>query len=44
MQQMFTSSSHVLEGAGFLQTLVCEFARTVLIAKRGFDTEENAGY
>ena len=31
---------------GFNQdgTLVCEFVRTVLIAKRGFDTEDNAGY
>ncbi|MEM9740728.1 MAG: MaoC family dehydratase [Pseudomonadota bacterium] len=31
---------------GFNQedTLVCEFERTILIAKRGFENEENAGY
>lgn len=31
---------------GFNQdhTLVCEFDRTILVGKRGFDTEEQAGY
>jgi itaconyl-CoA hydratase len=24
--------------------LVCEFDRTILVGKRGFDTEEKAGY